>query len=250
MSNLRAKISLVILALVWGVCGQVMPLAAGQMGRGLFFVCVFMSAYLAVSVVFRKEMRTMTFKAVSRGIILGVMLFALGLIQIYHPVRAGSLSLFVAVVLLAETIIHRRFSGGLEVAAAAVSIFGLLLIGPVPDMIGVLMAVIFAMYMMSAAFFVQTCKAEHLAAVQLAFATLCAVCITDKDISVHIGPMAWGVALFAGLTGGAWGFSALPGRLKTSFCQGQLSYWQYRHACFLFFMEIWYSGQASESSLY
>ncbi len=213
-------LSLVLVAFAWGLAFVLTPRALSQTGLGLFLLVRFMCAYLVISLVFRKQMRSVSFRAVTRGIILGGALYGTALCQALAVLRGGGEAVVVTLALAGLAVpvfafaLWRRRPSRIEALAVVLSAGGAWLMGSAITPLAAAAALFLALYVALGAAFVQECAPEHLAGTQLACATLCALLGLGRDLPVQVDLTAWALVLSTALIATAWGALAVMRALR------------------------------------
>ena len=202
MNRLLYSILLLCIGIIWGITILVSPYSISQMGTGLFLMSRFMAAYLVISIIYRGHLKHISFHDISRGIILGCILFVFILIQA-RALQNGAVLNYTrllvfscAVIPVLTMVIMKQRPSIVEISAIILSCAGGICLGMSLRLEGVAGLLLLALYVALTCSFVRKSRAEFLAAVQLAVATLCSLPLIGRDLVQGIDLQAWLILLF------------------------------------------------------
>lgn len=216
MDDKRPGIGLLTVALVWGVLLILSGNAIEQMGRGLFLTSTFMTAYLILSLIYRKSLQIIRFQDVKRGLLLGLFLFGIALCAVSLKGSSRITLFFFPVLLpLLSMVVIKVKPKKREILATLIGVTGLALFGIVPGYVGAIGAVLIALYLILSALYIRDSRPEHLLTAQTALATVCSMVLAGAHMPSAIALSSWGVVLGCGIVGAGWGLSTLTRSLQT-----------------------------------
>lgn len=190
---------------------MMIPRAVSQMGTGLFLMSRFLIAYLLVSIIYRRQIRSIKFKDISRGAILGFLVFLLYLFQSVSLSKASSfeeatlLSISIVLIPFLSVFIFKAKPSKVEVIATIVCIVGLCLLGSIPDVISLLSILLIALHIVFTAHFVKESNPVHLVVAQTAVGTICSMFVCNKDIPTGVDLISWGIVFYTAIIATTWG---------------------------------------------
>ncbi len=211
VSESRATVLLILLAFVLSVSLVVTPKAISQMGAGFFSMSRFLIAYLLVSIIYRADIKSIKFKDISRGMILGCLIFLLYFSQDISLSKGSPfeeavfLSFSVVLIPFLSIPILKTSPPKREIVATFACIIGLCLLWTSFDIMGVASAILIALHIVLTANFVKKSSPVHLVVIQTATATLCSIFVYNKAILPGMGLISWVVVFYAALIVTAWG---------------------------------------------
>ena len=191
------KGKLIFFALIWGAS---LPLNIGllnTLGPGFFLMPTFMAAYLALNLRYHRQLKQISFAEVGRGLILGVLIFAMARTLIVEaraandPTALAGIALAVVLVPLLQFFSPSARPTPRQLVAALAAGAGTIILCGRPDPAGLLAAATLAIFITRGTSFARRNNARNMVIIALAAATFLSLISMGRDLPGNIPLTAW-----------------------------------------------------------